>query len=73
MDVVLIVCFILSLKHLAMTTVAPNAQITAKRLRHELEMAKQKVEGQQEMLKEVTTERDFLREQLAMSKSFCHV
>ena len=43
MDVVLIVCFILSLKHLAMTTVAPNAQITAKRLRHELEMAKQKV------------------------------
>ena len=43
MDVVLIVCFILSLKHLVMTTVAPNAQITAKRLRHELEMAKQKV------------------------------
>ena len=61
MDVVLLVCFILSPKHVAL------------RLRHELEMTKLKVEWQQEMLKEVTTERDFLREQLAMSKSFCHV
>ncbi|XP_031419598.1 coiled-coil domain-containing protein 106-like [Clupea harengus] len=37
------------------------------RLRHELEMTKLKVEWQQEMLKEVTKERDFLREQLAMT------
>ena len=73
MDVVLLVCFILSPKHLAMTTMAPNAQLMANRLRHELEMAKQKIEWQQEMLKEMTKERDFLREQLAMSKSICHI
>jgi hypothetical protein len=36
-------------------------------------MARQKLDWQQELVKDLTKERDFLLEQLAMSKSICHI
>ncbi|CAL8378256.1 unnamed protein product [Gadus morhua 'NCC'] len=38
----------------ARTTVAPNAQLASTRLRHELQMARQKLDWQQELVKDLT-------------------
>ncbi|XP_028272708.1 coiled-coil domain-containing protein 106-like, partial [Parambassis ranga] len=48
---------------------APTAQVVDRRKTHELDMCKMRMELQKEKIEELTTERDYLKEQLASGKS----
>jgi len=48
---------------------APTANLMFQKQKHEVELAKQKIAAQEDMIVELTRERDFLREQLSLCKS----
>ncbi|KAK7898884.1 hypothetical protein WMY93_019737 [Mugilogobius chulae] len=50
-------------------TISPTAQVQVKKLKHELELVKQKLQWEQEHVKELSAERDFLKEQLAVKQA----
>lgn len=62
-------CCVISVSMSGTAQMAP----TAKRQKHELELAKMKIEGQENLIKELTQERDFLKEQLSQGKSIITV
>ena len=47
---------------------APTAKLQNQKHKHELDLAKVKIACQEDMIKELTKERDFLKEQLSLGK-----